>query len=187
MSTAADDRKIEEWFRRLRWALERMPAPERDDIVEETRAHVKERIDGGASAAEVLASFGPAETYARQFLDEMELTSALSSTRSGDLLSVIARRVHRSLVALVAFLAVLFMGGFALGSVVTAIYKIADPEHSGLWVGSGDFFIGQIDNPAGHHELLGNWIYPFTVLAVAIAWVLGRLVLIWAARTIRGR
>jgi hypothetical protein len=118
----------------------------------------------------------------------MEVSSALASQKTSAVLAAVLKRVHRSLVAGVAFVVVLVLGCFALGSVVAAAMKPFDPEHIGLWTSAhGAFFIGSVSNPAGYTEHLGAWIYPFALASVVIAWVLGRLVLLWALRTGRKR
>jgi uncharacterized membrane protein len=182
----SDDRRIEDWLRRMNWALGRMPSPEREDIMAETRAHLRERLDGGQDAEAALAALGPPDVYARRFIDEMELSGALGSQKSSDLLRVVLRRVHRSLVAAVAFVALLFIGGIGVGFPIVALCKLADPTHFGLWVGPYNFSIGSNESP-DVHEVLGDYFYPMAVVATGLAWVLGRMVLLWAARTIRGR
>lgn len=181
-----DDARIEDWLRRMKWALARMPSPEREDILAETRAHLRERLDGGQNAEAALAALGPADVYARRFIDEMELSNALGSQRSSDLFRVVLRRLHRSLVAVVAFIALLFLGALGVGAPATAIGKLFDPAHFGLWVGPYNFSLGYNSNP-DIHEVLGNGIYPVAVVITGLAWVLGRMVLLWAARAIRGR
>jgi hypothetical protein len=185
--TAIEDKTVEDWLRRLKWALASMPSPEREDIVEETRAHLRERIDSGQSSAEALRPFGEPDAYARSFLEEMELESVLAKPRFAALLGTIARRAHKSLIAAGAFFIVLILGGIAVGTSVTAVWKVFDPAHAGLWVGEHNFFFGTTDDPSRMHELLGPWVYPVSLVILALCWVLGRLVLIWAARTIRRR
>lgn len=182
--TQVDDRAVADWLRRLKWALTRMPSPEREDIVEETRGHLEERIAAGASPAEALAAFGPAETYAHRFLDEMDVAAALGSRRTGDVLGVVLRRLNRSLVAVLAFLIVLFVGGVALGLVVAGVWKLFDPAHVGVWIEGSSFWIGDIDDPSAGRELVGLWLYPITVAGVAAAWFVCRAVLLWAVRTL---
>lgn len=176
------DPTVADWLRRLAWALAAMPAPQRDDIVAEARAHLEERAADGRSAIDALAGFGPAEDYARPFLDEMELTAALGSQKSGDLLGAVARRVHRSLVAAGAAVVLLTLALIALAAISLVIMKLQDPVHAGLWVGPGQQFIGTIDDPAQARELLGLWLYPLAAASLALAWLIGRLVLLWAVR-----
>lgn len=173
---------VEAWLRRLHWALQPMPSPAREEIVSETRAHLVERLESGADAAELLDGFGPPDVYARQFLDEMELAHALGEQKSADLLAVIGRRVHRSLIAALAFALVVALAGLSLAAFATLLYEITDPIHSGLWRGSNQFFIGVIDDPGTARDLLGPLIWPAALAVIALSWVLGRAVLLAAAR-----
>lgn len=187
MSEAGDARAVAGWLRRFKWSLAGIGSPEREDIVAEVRAHLAERMAAGAGVTEALSAFGTPEAYARSFVEEMELARALTGERFPSLLGAVVQRAHRSAVAGAAFLAVLLLGVTALGVVMTAAMKLADPVHTGLWLGQGSFFFGKVEDPAGYRELLGGWIYPLAPLSLALAWVLGRLTLISALRTIRLR
>ncbi len=185
--TAADTKSVEAWLRRLKWALAGMPSPEREDIVEETRVHLRERIDSGQGAAEALAPFGEPEAYARGFIDEMELSGLLARPRVAGLLAATARRAHKSLVAALAFFAVIILASLGIGVLVTAVWEVFDPVHAGLWIAPGELHFGVVDDPIRGRELLGPWIYPVSLAIAALCWVLGRLTLISALRTIRRR
>ena len=173
---------VEAWLRRLHFALQPMPSPARDEIIAETRAHLIERLDSGADPVELLAGFGPPDAYARHFLDEMELAQALGEQKSADLLTVVGRRVHRSLIAALAFAVVVALAGLCLAAIATLSYEIIDPVHSGLWRGPNQFFIGVIDDPGSARDLLGPLIWPAALGVIALSWVLGRAVLLAAAR-----
>jgi hypothetical protein len=184
MSTTNEPAEIRQWLSRLQRALASVSAPEREDIMEETRSHLAERIEGGLTPSEALAGFGTAETYARTLLDEIEVSAALGSQRSGQMLSALGRRVHRSLIAASAFIALALIASLAFGIVVTAVFKLFDPIHVGLWCGKYQLFFGVIDDPAKARELLGNWIFSVAFLSVAFAWLAGRFVLLRALRSI---
>jgi len=177
-------RDAEDWLRRFKWALATMPASERDDIVAETRAHVAERLAQGQAALEVLAGFGEPDAYARHFIDEMELARVMGSQGSGAMLNAVLRRAHRSSVAAGALLLVLAMAAVAFPIVMTAINKLFDPVHAGLWRGPNEFFIGIIDQPENAQELLGVWIYPLAGLCLALIWLAIRFVLVWAVKSL---
>lgn len=181
------DRTGEDWLRRLKWALAEIPSPEREDIVAEARSHIEDRIAAGRKAGEVLADFGPAEIYARRFIDEMDTSGALAAQRSGDLLGVVMRRVHRNLVAALALFAVMVLGLLAFFDLAVIWMKVTDPVHAGLWAGPHHRFIGVIDDPSRSHELLGLWIYPLSALVLLLVWIIGRAILIWAVRTLQPR
>ena len=184
MTALTQDRAVADWLRRLAWALSRMPSPEREDIVLETRGHLEERIAAGATPAEALAAFGPAETYAHRFLDEMDVAAALGSRRFGDVFGVVVTHLNRSMIAVLAFLVVLFVSGIALGLVVAGVWKLFDPVHVGIWISGRSFWIGDIDDPSAGRELVGLWLYPITLAGVALAWFVCRAVLLWAVRTL---
>lgn len=182
MSGDTPDRAVAEWLRRLTWALGRMPAPQRDDIVAEVRAHIEEATASGRSPHDVLAGFGDPAVYARPFLDEMELASALGSGRPGDLFAAVLARAHRSLLAVLALAAVTALGVAAFTAVSLVIMKLQDPAHVGLWIGPRQQFIGVIDDPSQAREYLGGWLYPLAALVLTLAAVLGRLLLLWSVR-----
>lgn len=188
MSDASEAREIAAWLRRFRWALGGLPEAERAEIAAEARAHIDERVAAGASAREALAAFGDPQTYAESFVEEMELARALSGERFPSLLGAVARRVHRSLVAGLAFLAVLILGTVALGMAAAAVAKLFDPVHAGLWLGPGELFFGIATETRGRRELLGPWIHPLAILVAVATWALARWVLIRAVRALdRGR
>ena len=179
------DAVLKTYLRQLRWGLAPQSTVDRDDIVEETRLHILARIETGQTLQAVLSSLGPAEVYASRFNDEMEITGALGSEKPIAVLFTILKRAHRSLTAVAAVASVLALSVCALAFVVTAGLKPFDPEHIGLWLSShGSLLVGSISNPTDHRELLGGWIYPVAAIMVAIAWLLGRLVMIWTLRRI---
>jgi hypothetical protein len=181
------DRTSEAWLRRLKWALAEIPSPEREDILAEARSHIEDRVAAGRPPAEVVAEFGPADAYARDFIDEMETTGALGAQRSGDLLGVVVRRVHRSLAAALALFAVLLLGLVAFSMMIMVWLKVTDPAHAGLWIGPHEQFIGVIDDPSKARDVLGLWLYPLAALVLLLGWTIGRAILIWAVRTLRPR
>jgi len=179
-----DDRQLESWLRRMKWALASLPESERDDIIAETNAHITERVAEGTPLRVILAEFEAPETYARHFVDDREILGAIGSQRSGAMLAVVVRRVHRSVVAAAALLITVGLAAIAFAATLTAIVKIADPVHAGLWSSKTQLFLGVINDPGATRELLGNWIYVLAILSVALAVIVGRAVLILAVRTL---
>ncbi|WP_257387822.1 HAAS signaling domain-containing protein [Tahibacter caeni] len=182
-----ETREFEPWLRRLKWALSALPAQDRDDIVAETRAHLRDACDAGQTPAQVLAGFGGAEDYARQFVDQMELSGALGAGRSGPMLRLVLRRAHRSLIATVATTLVLVCVLLAVTGASLVFFELSDPVHTGFWSGGGNLFVGVIDDPAKAVDLLGTWLLPAALAAVVLPLLLGRLVLLWTVRRLAGR
>lgn len=176
--------EIQTWLRQLKWSLASVPSPERDDILAETRAHLEEAIASGRTPAEALQGFGAPEEYARRFVDEMDVAGALGSQKAGAMLSVIGRRIHRSVVAAAAAVALVVLVLLAFTALTMFVFKLSDPVHAGLWRNAHEFFIGKIDNPASATDLLGNWLYPLMVAVLFAAWLLGRLILLGAMRAL---
>src|SRR3569833_1336914 len=179
--------ELKTYLRRLGWALSSLPERDRDDIVEETRTHVLARVEQGQDLSEALAAFGPAETYAARFVDEMEVTRALGSGRAMQGFGVVLRRAHKSLTAAAAFFAVLVVGGWGAGGLVAAAMKPGDPDRVGLWASPHNFFLGSVGQPPppGMHELLGNWRYPAAAINAVIGWFLCRFIVTWTLKALK--
>ncbi len=181
---SSDPAEIEEWLRRLKWSLGSMSSPESDNILEEARSHLRERLATGCTPSAALAGFGRAEDYARRFLDEMQIVGALGSQDTGALLGVVTSQVHRNFVATLALTGIAALGVLALVALLMLIFKLSDPVHEGVWRGPHIFLIGKIRNPVEATELLGIWLYPLCVGVLALSWSGGRMLLLWAVRRI---
>ena len=182
MTSLTQDRAVAAWLRRLSWALGSLPARDREDIVAETVAHLEEAAESGRPLQDCLAGFGEADAYARRFLDE--LARALGGQKTSDLVGAVVARAHRSLVAALAGGVLLLLGMAVLTALTLAVMEIQDPAHTGLWLGPHVRFIGQIDDPAGAVDLLGGWLLPAAAAVIGLAWVVGRLVLLAAVRSL---
>jgi uncharacterized membrane protein len=174
--------KLIEYARRLRWALGALPEADRDDIVAEMRSHVLDRVDAGTTLDEALAALGPQDEYARAFLENYEVASALSSRRTPDLLHALVRGATRSSRAIVASVAIVTVWVLPLVLAYTAVLKVGDPSRVGLWSGDNFFFIGVTNDPSNGSELLGPWITPLALVCSVAAWLVTRSIAVWALR-----
>ena len=182
MTTRADDSRIAEYGRELRWALSTLPEVDRDSIVAETQSHVLDRVDAGASLDEVFGALGDPDEYARAFREAHSVAIALSSRRTPHMLHALFERAARSVAAAGAGLAVLVIWVLAALVAYVAVLKVSDPTHVGLWSGEHIFFLGIIDDPSTGRELLGPWITPLALVCIAIAWVATRFLAVWALK-----
>lgn len=182
MTATQQDRVAADWLRRLNWALAALPEADRNDIVAEAAAHLDEAAAAGRATRDTLAGFGAPEAYARPFLDEAELVRALGSQTATDLAGAVVRRVHRSVVAALAGVAVLAIAMVMFVAVTVVVMEVQDPVHTGLWLGDRERFIGQIDDPSAARDLLGGWLIPLAAGVIGAGWVLGRLLLLAAVR-----
>ncbi|HEY1849524.1 MAG TPA: hypothetical protein VGG60_00750 [Candidatus Binataceae bacterium] len=152
--------------------------------MEETRSHLLERLVAGDTPSDALAGFGSPEDYAQCFVDEMRMEGALRSKDTGALLHVVTSQINRDFAATPAGIGIAILGVFSFAAVGMLIAKILDPVRAGVWrYPHGGFTIGVV-NPADATELLGFWLYPLCVGLLALSWLGGRTLLLWAVRRI---
>ncbi|GGE49289.1 hypothetical protein GCM10011367_25200 [Marinicauda pacifica] len=169
---------IDLYLRRLRAALRSLPEAEREEILAETRSHLREReeADGQAGVEAALRAFGPAEAYAGAFVDEYRLRAASAGggplELAGVLLGQATRRVTACFGFVLAAVAYLFAGAFVL----IAAVEVIRPDLAGMWIGPDVFVLGVI-NPASRGpdtaELLGPALIPLMLVAAPLALALG--------------
>ena len=182
MKTQADDSKLADYARKLRWALAPLPEQDRDDIVAEMRSHVLDRVDAGATLDDALGTLGNPDEYARGFRDSYTVATAISSRRLPQLLSALLHNAARSaVVAASTFLIFLAWAIVAIALYLSGL-KLTDPTHVGLWASDHFFFFGIIDDPSTGRELLGPWIPAIALLFILIAWGLTHVLSVWALK-----
>jgi len=177
------DVNVERYMTTLRLHLGPLTIGEREEIVREIGAHVRDSAEeSGATVETVLAHLGPAEALAAQYRDGLLITQASRSFSPLVLLRGARRLATRGVFGILVF----FVGliGYAMGGglVLTAFIKPILPAHTGVWFdGSGHFMSsGVLFPPPGSsaHEVLGMWFIP-------IALTVGSLTLLfttWATR-----
>ena len=186
---SSDSREIEEWLHQLAGALTSISAPDRDNILRETRSHLRELISTGVPPAAALARFGSAEEYAQRFVQEIQMEGVLRSRDTRALLHVVTSQEGDRVTAMLALIGIAALGVLALVSAITLLFKIFDPVHAWVWRGTHGFFlIGIIADPTMATELLGIWLYPLCIGGLALSWLSARMLLLWAAtRIVRSR
>lgn len=181
MSATAADRRIDGYLATLRGGLKGLNAAETEDVVEEVRAHLMERLaetPGDEEAARaVLTSFGEPGEIARLYRAE-RLAAPLETSRSPWVVVLVAGRMAGlSLDAFLVFLGSLVLYGLAASFLFTAVVKPFDPVHTGLFVVGGpdpSFSLGHSLHPIGR-EVLGWWTIPICLIAaVVFGWLAWR-------------
>lgn len=157
---------LERYLSRLEAELAAVPAPDRREILLETRSHVLERTSRSPSRSveDILAELGPPEDYARQFLAEPE---PRRTARPGALRGI-ARLATGRWTTLPLFFVVI--GAYAVAALAFAIgvWKLIEPNGTGLLI--NDFGGGRrsvhlvVSDPRQQgREVLGYWLVPIAL------------------------
>lgn len=173
--TAVRHDRLDNYLRRLGWALKPLPNADRDDILRETRAHFADRMaegDPDAAFARIVARFGPPEDYAQQFLDNYQLTAAVADGSGSAMLPQALRVAGRGVTALLGSAFFLLLYGVAFALVLLAALKLVAPTHVGLWYAPelGVAGLGYVDaeTAAVATEWLGYGILPVNIIAALL-------------------
>jgi uncharacterized membrane protein len=166
----------------LRAQLGPISLNEREEIVREISAHIRDSSDeSGASVEAVLARLGPPDLLAAQYRDGLLIRKASYSISPLLLLRGAMRLATKGVFGMfVFFLGVFgyaFGGGFVLGGLLKPIF----PAHTGMWLQDGRIVssgtLVAIPPPPAH-EVLGLWYIP-------LALTLGSLTLLVTTFAIR--
>lgn len=173
---------IEEYLSSLRGQLSGMSLSEREEIVAEIAAHIRDSAEeSGADAAMVLKRLGPVEELAAQYRGGMLIRRASRSISPIVLLRGALRLATKGISGIVVFFVGVF--GYAMGGgfVLSGLLKPVFPQHTGVWVRDGRIVSsGTIipPPPLPAHEVLGMWYIP-------LALVIGSLTLLLTTYLIR--
>ena len=178
--TSGSPSALEAYLRRLRWALQPLPAVDRDEIVAETRSHFLDRQAAGASIETIAAELGDAERYAQGFLENYQISTALAAGSVLQMLSTASRWVGRGVVASVGFFLALSLYLTAASWALVGLLKPVFPDQVGFWTAEGVVafgFVSPLRPDAVEH--LGYWIVPLSLALALVTWWL-------ATRLLRG-
>ncbi len=180
---------VSQWLDTLSRALAALPDNERNDIVNEARGHLEERLSAGLTPANALHGFGDARTYAQGFIDDHSLNLALNSRRILPMIMTLFSFAGRSTVAFFGLLGTLVFGGIAIGSAVSIVLKTIRPDKVGLWVNEAqqEYHLGTWSQGDPVHEVAGPWVYLIFVVMLLVGGLLARYCLIGALSMIKGK
>lgn len=167
--------EIEDYLRRLRWALAPLPVQDQEEIEKEIRSHILDRFgSGGAIPVErVEQELGRAEELARGFLENYEISSALAAGSAWRLLLVAASLMSRSVGVFFSFLLYLVCYSVALTLAILALLKPILPGYVGFWTSADGsvYGLGLVDPGPGLVEHLGYWLVPLALAAAMLVYV----------------
>jgi hypothetical protein len=175
IATVALESRTADYLSRLDLELSGISTEQKEDILQEIRAHIMDSLNGSAdqqSALErVLHLLGSPRELAERYRTETLLTRASSSFSPWVLFQTSWRWAKMGMKGMVAFFIALTGYGIALGWMVTAMLKPFMPS-VGLWIGGDTLQFGPAPDLAGKHELLGNYYIP-VVMVLAFATAIG--------------
>lgn len=176
------ERQIDDYLSILRNALGPITLDEREEIVREIHAHIRDAVEQpGIDAGTVLQRLGPATELAEQYRDGILIHRASRSFSPLLLLRATLRVTSKGVFGILVFFCGLFGYVIGAGFITTAFVKCIFPQNVGVWMIGGHF----VDSgglfpppPPPAHEILGWWYIP-------IAFVIGSLMLICTTTAIR--
>lgn len=180
-----DEQQVEQYLSSLRTHLGAMTPTEREEILREIQAHIRDSAEEpGSSLAVVLARLGPADELAVEYQDGLLIRQASRSLSPISLMRATFRIATKGVLGTLAFVCGFlgYLTGFAV--VLTALIKPIFPERTGLWTnGSAEHlrFLAGTVYPTPQppmHEILG-WRY------IPIALTVGALLLVLTTLAIR--
>lgn len=158
--------RVDQYCERLSKALAEAPAAERDEIVEDVRQHVLERIDAeGLVTADALDSIlqavGDPEDLAEEYRMQAMLRHAATSASPLVLLKTTMRWATKAAVGLIASIITLAGYGCAAVFYLSAFLKPLFPSRIGLWLApQHGVTFGYWDGRLSHTELYGISLRP---------------------------
>jgi uncharacterized membrane protein len=161
---------IEAYLAALRTQLAPITLSEREEILREIAAHIRDSFEAGTPIDTVLARLGTPAELAAEYRDGQLIRAASRSISPLTLLRATLRLATKGITGILVFFCAVF--GYFTGCtlVIAAIVKPFAPSHVG-------FFMNTTPGPA--HDLLGWWVIPISLIG-------GTLLLILTTLAIRG-
>jgi acetyltransferase-like isoleucine patch superfamily enzyme len=174
-------RLLDDYIKQLGWSLSKLPAQDREEIIQEVQVHLLDRLETSETVEEfrqTLQEFGPPEEYARSFLENYEVSVALASASPWQILQQNFRMIGRRSSAVLPLLVISFLYILSVCLLLIGLLKPLFPKHIGLWATSNPltFHFGVNLEPIPSQEVLGYWIIPLAILlGAALFMVTARL------------
>lgn len=197
------------WFKKFEAALSGLPTEDSQEIVNELRVHLHERIRQGQDVEQILSAFGDASAYARSFIDESSLTRARDSKQTLKMFHTVASFARRSLIAGTGLVFALIFVLLIASSLVCMTMKVIRPDLVGLWVdlplsaqhhyvhsgpermplrlGHDHIQFGYANPRPQSPEILGKWIYPCLLALAGLGYLGLRFTLFRTLSKLSGR
>lgn len=140
-----------------------IPPSEREEILNEIAAHIRDSVEVGTPISTVLAGLGTPSQLAAEYRDGQLIRAASHSLSPVKLLRATLRIAAKGVTGILVFFAAIFGYAFGVGLFLTGLLKAFFPAYTGLWVvGHHVANLGTL----GHkpqlpmHDILGGWYMP---------------------------
>lgn len=159
-----DEHAMESYLAALRAHLGPMTLSEREEIVREIAAHLRDSAEeNGIDTATAVARLGPAEELAAQYREGLLIRRASQSVSPVMLLRGALRVATKGISGAVVFVTGLLGYTAGVGMVVGALLKPFFPASVGIWEQRSETItsgLQSITTRSTPHELLGMWAIP---------------------------
>lgn len=158
-----DTRAIDSYLDELRKHLGPIALTDREEIVREIQAHIRDSAELGTPLVEVLARLGPARELAAQYRDGLLIRRASRSLSPLTLLRGSARMATRGVAGTIVFFAGLLGYTAGAGMVLSALLKPFFPANVGVWLNQSRTVTEGLTSSttaSTPHEILGIWAIP---------------------------
>jgi len=180
------DKQIAAYLSSLASHLAPMTLAEREDILREIGAHIRDSAETGTPTETVLVRLGTPEELAFQYRNGALIRAASRSFSPLLLLQATLKLTTRGIVRTLVFFAGLTGYCMAIGLFLMGVLKPFFPAHIGLWLSQSTTTWTKIGNQGAFgirsqtalHEILGWWTIPIGIVGGALAFV----VTTWAMR-----
>ncbi len=161
--------QIDTYLSSLRTHLGPITLSERDEIVREISAHIRDSAEeSGVSVETILARLGSAEELAAQYRDGLLIRQASRSISPVKLMRGALRLATKGVSGVIVF----FVGmiGYCIGGglVLSGMLKPIFPAQTGVWFRDGHMISSGTQfypPPPPAHEVLGIWYIPLMLTA----------------------
>jgi uncharacterized membrane protein len=167
---------IEAYLADLRIQLAPITLAEREEILREIAAHIRDSFETGTPIDTVLARLGTPAELAAEYRDGQLIRAASRSLSPVTLLRATLRVATKGVTGILVFFCAVF--GYFTGGVllIAAIVKPFAPSHVGVftnttktvWQKTGQVSTGIQTTISPRHDILGWWVIPLSLIVGVI-------------------
>lgn len=170
------EQQIDSYLAALRSQLGPMTLNDREEIVREISAHIRDSAEQtGASVEAILARLGSPADLAAQYRDGLLIRTASRSISPWMLMRGALRLATKGVAGVFVFFVGMFGYAMGAGMALSGMIKPIFPAHTGMWVRDGRMIafgtqFPRVGPPA--HEILGMWYIPIMLTAGSLTLLL---------------